>query len=63
MKTGTIEYTIYDIDYFECDAFVTFNGFFTFYFQFPEGKEPTIEDALQFLKNDGKDLEEGWAYQ
>ena len=58
MKNGKIDYKITDIDYFESDAIITMNGV-EFYFQFPDGKEPTIHHALAFIKKELKNAKVG----
>ena len=47
----TVEYEIVDIDWFENDA-VLVVGDNRYYFQWDAKEEPTIIDALEFLKQD-----------
>lgn len=54
----TVECEITDIDYWENDALLKINGV-TFYFQFEDNtRPPTIDEALQWLKNDIEELQE-----
>ena len=46
-----VEYEIVDIDYFENDA-ILIVGDNRYYFQWDAKAEPTIIDALEFMKQD-----------
>jgi len=54
----TVEYEITDVDYFENDAILVVDDR-KYYFQWDAKSEPTIIDALEFLKLDSRFYKEG----
>jgi hypothetical protein len=54
----SIEYEITYVDYFENDAILVVDGR-KYYFQWDAKSEPTIIDALEFLKLDSRFYKEG----
>lgn len=49
----TIEYEIVNVDHHECDGFLVVEGK-KYFFQWDGKSEPTIIDALEFLRKDSK---------